>query len=428
MILLFGSLAVFLLLSVPVGVSIGLAVALFLFFGNAPLPLSYIATNMFTSIDSFPLLAIPFFILSGGLMDGGGISKRLINLFSTLLCRIRGHLAIVAVVACAFFGAISGSAPATVAAIGAVVVPYMVKDGYPPKFSIALVAAAGCLGIIIPPSIPMVMFGVATGASIGGLFTGGFGPGICATILLSIVAYVLCKKNGYGQDVKKFSWRAVSKAFLEAIWALVAPIIILGGIYGGIFTPTEAAVVAVIYALLAGIFIYKELTFKKFIESLANSCQSVGAIMLIVCTGMVLGKVLALENVPAMVKDWLLSATDSRFVILLLINIILLITGCFCDTTAAILILSPILYPVASAFGVNILHFGVMMVFNLAVGYLTPPVGINLYTAMMLRPEVSFKDMVKQVIPFLITMVAVLLMLTYIPDIILFIPRIFGYV
>jgi C4-dicarboxylate transporter DctM subunit len=409
------------LTTIPIGISLGLAV-LFYVFTVGKINMSYIATNMFASCDSFPLMAIPFFILAGALMEGGGLSKRLVNFCDTLVGNFTGGLAMVTVITSMFFGAISGSAPATVAAIGTIMVPTMVEKGYDKKFTLALVAASGCLGTIIPPSIPMVMFGVATGASISSMFMGGFLPGIVCGLSLILISYVISRRNGFVGNGIPFSIKRTRKEFLSAIWALLVPIIILGGIYGGLFTPTEAAVTAIVYGFIAGKFIYKELNLKTIYLKFADSVRMVGSIVIIVSTGTILGRCLTLEQAPKMIAEALTDVADNRFMILLLINVILLITGCFMETNCAILILGPILYPVAQTFGVDIIHFGVMMVVNLSIGFITPPVGVNLFVACGIG-GVPFTAIAKKIIPFLLFLLAALAFITYVPQIVMFLPN-----
>ena len=416
---------VLLFLNVPICVSIGLTCAAYsvIFGGVNP---SYIATSMFTACDSFPLMAVPFFILAGALMEGGGLSKRLVNLADSFVGHFTGGFAIVTVVTCAFFGAISGSAPATVAAIGSIMVPTMIERGYSKDFSLALIAASGCLGILIPPSIPMVVYGVSTNTSIGGMFLGGFGPGIVtALVLIGMCIYIAHKKGFKGSGIP-FSWGRVWKAFVPAIWAILVPVIILGGIYGGIFTPTEAAAVAVIYGFIAGKFIYKELTLEKFKNAVLNSCVTVGNVLIIVGTATTLGRVFTVENLPNLLANSI-GQIQSKIVVLLIINLLLLVVGCLMETAAAIMILAPILLPLVTAFGINPIHFGMVMVLNLAIGMITPPVGCNLFVAAGLA-KLDFMKIVKAVVPFLIVMIIGLVFVTYIPNITLLLPKLLGYV
>ena len=416
---------VFLFLNVPICVSIGLTCAIYSVTHGGVNP-SYIATSMFTSCDSFPLMAVPFFILAGALMEGGGLSKRLVNLGDSLLGHFTGGFAIVTVATCAFFGAISGSAPATVAAIGSIMVPTMIERGYDRDFSLALIAASGCLGILIPPSIPMVVYGVSTNTSIGGMFLGGFGPGILTALLLVGMAIYISHKRGFKGNGLKFSLRRVWKEFVAAIWAILVPVIILGGIYGGIFTPTEAAAVAVIYGFFAGTFIYKELTWGKFRDAVMNSCVTVGNVLIIVGTATTLGRVFTVENLPALLSN-MIGGLDSSLVILLIINLLLLVVGCIMETSAAIMILAPILLPLVAKFGVNPIHFGLIMVLNLAIGMITPPVGCNLFVAAGLA-KTEFMRIVRAVLPLLFVMLIGLILVTYAPPITLTLPKLLGFV
>ncbi len=422
--ILFGSFALFLILKVPIGVSVGMSIISYLTFCS-PMPLTYLASNMFTAVDSFPLMAIPFFVLAGALMEGGGLSQRLANLGSAAVGHLTGGFAIVTVVTCMFFGAISGSGPATVAAIGAVMVPAMIKNGYDKKFSVALIAAAGCLGVIVPPSIPMVLYGVATGASVGTLFIGGFGPALVLGGGLCLLSVIVAHKRGYSGTGIPFSFKTLIIEAVGAIWALLVPVIILGGIYGGYFTPTEAAVIACVYGFLAGAFIYKELTLKKLLNALVSSSETVGTVLIMVGTGTVLGKILALERIPDLLMESLTATTDNKFVILILLNLLLLVVGMIMDTTPAILILSPILYPIAATYGIGITHFGLIMVSNMAIAFITPPVGVNLFVASGMN-KMKFTDLCRAIVPFILVMFAALMIITYIPAVTEAIPTLLG--
>lgn len=423
--LLFGSFALFVFMTIPIGIAIGLSLCLYGLTGGA-MGLDYISQSIFSSMNSFPLIAIPFFILAGSLMDGGGLSKRLINLSNSFVGHITGGLGIVTVMTCIFFGAISGSAIATVAAIGTIMIPAMVKQGYPLSFATALTAAAGVLGTIIPPSIPMVMYCVALpAASPGNMFMGGVGPGFIAGFALMVLVYYYAKKNGYKNKNIKFDIKNVITCFKDAIWALLVPVIIVGGIYGGVFSATEAAVVACVYGFIVGKFIYKELSIEVTTKAFVDSAVTVASILVVVATGSVLGKILTVEGVPKMVEASLNSLTDNVFLQLLVINIILLIVGCIMETFTAIIILSPILYPIVAQYGIDIYHFGVMMILNLSIGFITPPVGSNLFVACGIT-GIKFEDLVKSIWPFLIALLIALLLVTYIPEITLFLPKLLG--
>lgn len=406
--------------SVPIGFAIGLSVVAYALTAGT-VNMGYIASGLFASCDSFPLMAIPFFILSGALMEGGGLSKRLVQFFDSLVGHLTGGLAIVTVITCMFFGAISGSGPATTAAVGAIMVPTMVEKGYDKKFAMALVAASGCLGVIIPPSIPMVSYGISVNASIATMFMGGFLPGILLGMLLIITAVSSCKKQGFTGNGEKFSWKKVGESFKDAFWAILSPVIILGGIYSGVFTPTEAAVVSVVYALLVGAFAYKELNLKNIYQKFAEAASTHGTVNIIVGTSTILGRVLTLEQIPDAVANAMISLTDNKIVILLIINLLLLACGCLLETNSSILILAPILYPVVASFGVDIVHFGIIMVVNLAIGFITPPVGVNLFVACGIG-KIPFADLVKRIVPFLIALLIGLVLITYIPAISMTLP------
>lgn len=411
---LFASFAAFLVLNVPIGIALGLACILaFLISGT---PLTMLAQGMITSVDSFPLMAVPFFILAGDLMGKGGISKRLLAVADVLVGRFPGGLAMVTVATCMFFGAISGSGPATVAAIGMMIIPEMVKAGYNKPFAAAVVAAAGTIGVMIPPSIPMVIYGVSTNGSIGDLFISGILPGILVGILLMCWCYIYAKKTGLKGSDKEFSWSRLLKTCNDAKWALLVPVIILGGIYGGIFTPTEAAVIAVVYGFLAGVFIYGELKLGEVPSLVASSALTTATILIIVGTATTFGRILALEQIPTMLANAIITFSQNPIVVLLLISILLLLVGTFMDTLAAIIILAPILLPVAIKIGVDPVHFGVIMVVNLAIGFITPPLGVNLFVANGIS-GVSLEKLSKAIIPFFLVLVLALMLITYIPDI-----------
>lgn len=422
---LFISFFVLLFLNVPIFASIGLSVMAYIF-ASGGITWNMVGTTMFTACDSFPLMAIPLFILAGALMESGGLSKRLVGFADSLVGHLPGGLAIVTVLSCMFFGAISGSAAATVATIGVIMVPSMIERGYSKGFSYALIASAGCLGVIIPPSITMVTYGVATNASIPTLFMGGFGPGIIVGGCLIAYSVVYSIRHGYKGNGQKPSLRHIVEEFVHAIGALMVPIIILGGIYGGFFTPTEAAVIAVFYGLMVGLFFYRELNLKKSVDALVSSAVTTGTIMLIVGAATVLARVLTLEQIPAAISNFIMGMTDNKYVVLLIINLVLLVVGCVMDSTPAILILAPILYPIAASYGVNIIHFGLIMTLNVCIGFMTPPVGLNLFVACSIG-DIKFSTLVKNIWPFLITMLVALMLTTYVEPIAMFIPRLFGY-
>jgi len=371
--------------------------------------------ELVTSVDSFPLMAVPFFILAGEIMGKGGISERLFNFANALVGNKTGGFAMATIVTCMFFAAISGSGPATVAAIGGIMIPAMVKQGYDKKFATATVAAAGSIGVIIPPSIPMVIYGVVGGASIGDMFIAGIIPGLLVGLSLMVWAYVYSKKNNYRGSDQKTTLANIWKTFWEAKWALVIPVIILGGIYGGIFTPTEAAVIAVVYGIIAGLLLYRELALKDLPKLLADAALTTATVLIIVGSATAFGRLLTIEQIPTQVANFLLSISDSEIVIILLITVLLLLVGCFMDTLAAIIILTPILLPIAVNIGFDPIHFGIIMVVNLAIGFITPPLGVNLFVGSGIS-GLSIEQLSKAIIPYFFAMVFSLLMITFIPE------------
>ncbi|MCG1013375.1 TRAP transporter large permease [Tepidanaerobacter sp. GT38] len=421
---IFGSLVLFLILGIPIGVSLGLASLCAILYSGI-IDINYLAQTLITSTDSFPLMAIPFFVLAGDLMGKGGISKRLLKVADAIFGRFTGSLAFITVAGCIFFAAISGSGPATVAAIGGLMVPAMIESGYNKRFSAAVSASSGSIGVIIPPSIPMVMYGISTGVSITMLFMAGMIPGIIIGVLLMLYSYYYCKKHGYKSTTSSsFSIKNLLSAVNEAKWSLIMPLIILGGIYGGVFTPTEAGAVAVIYGYIIGRFVYKELKLKDVPDILKNSALTTATVLIIVGTATSFGRILTIEQVPLTIANFIQSLTSSPAIILLLINILLLIVGTFMDTTAAIIILAPILFPIATSVGIDPVHFGIVMVVNLSIGFITPPLGVNLFVACGIS-KLSLEEMSKGIIPFFLVMVLALTIITYIPSVSLWLPRLF---
>ncbi|MBU8905124.1 TRAP transporter large permease [Desertibacillus haloalkaliphilus] len=416
-VLLFVLLFVLFLINVPIAIALGMSASL-IFIIQDSVPLVAIMQRMFNSVDSFPLLAIPFFILAGKLMETGGISKRLIHLANVIFSRVRGGLAIVSIVACAFFAAISGSAAATTAAVGSILIPAMVKKGYDKNFATAIQATGGTVGIMIPPSVPLVLFGVAAGVSISDLFIAGIIPGVFVVVSLIILVYVISLFKGYGGG-EAYGFIDFLKALKDAFLALLMPVIILGGIYGGVFTPTEAALVAVVYGLIVGILIYREIKWKDLMEIFTSSIITTSVIMFIIAGASIFGYYLTRERIPAQITELMLGITDNWIIALLIINLILLIIGIFLETAAAIIILTPILAPVAQALGIDMVHFGIIMIVNLAVGFITPPVGINLFVASNIAGT-RFESLLRAIIPFIIVMIINILIISFIPALSLF--------
>lgn len=423
-IILFVSLAIFLILNVPVGISIGLS-SLAAVLANPRMTETFVVSQLIAGSDSFPLMAIPLFILAGELMAAGGVSKRILNVCNVFFGRVTGGLAIVTVVVCMFFAAVSGSGPATVAAVGSMVVPAMLEKGYSKSFTLACIACAGCIGVIIPPSIPMVIYGTSTQESVSTMFMAGFMPGILIGVVLCLLCYFYCKKMGWKGDTTRYTSHEIMHIILDAIPALIDPIIILGGIYSGFFTPTEAAAVAAVYALFCGFFVYREINLKNLFDTIAKACSTTGTTMVIIGCATAFTRILTLEQVPGAVSHFLINITDNRTIILLLINLLLLIVGCFMDTTPAMMVLAPILLPVAVELGLSPIHFGIIMVVNLAIGFITPPLGINLFVAARVG-NTSLEVVIKGIVQFIIAMIVCLLLITYIPAISEFLPKVTG--
>ncbi|MCF4113170.1 MULTISPECIES: TRAP transporter large permease [Dethiosulfovibrio] len=420
---LFTSLVVLFAINVPIAVSIGLSSLAAVLFSGA-IPPVVVVQKMITATDSFPLMAVPFFLLAGSLMEYGGISRRLVDLANSFVGRYSGGLAFVAIVSSMFFGAISGAAVPTVAAIGSILIPAMVRKGYDKSFATAVEASAGTLGVMIPPSIPMIIYGTLTGVSIGALFMGGILPGVLVGFSLMFVAWRISRKRGYRGDARSTRTQRWT-AFKEAIPALMMPIIILGGIYGGVFTPTEAAVIAVVYGFMVGTFVYKTLGFRDIRKTLVSSAVGTSVVMFIIATCSVFSWILTAEQIPQLVADAILSISDNPIVILTLVNLLLLFIGTFMETVAAIIILVPVLLPIVTQIGVDPLHFGIVMVVNLAVGMVTPPLGVCLFVGCGIS-GIKLEQITRAILPFILIMILDILILAYVPVISTLLPRLAG--
>ncbi len=411
------SLIVFFALSIPVAIAIALASIFGItFFSN--LPLLIVPQKMFTGLDSFPLMAVPFFILAGNLMTKGGISHRLVDFAKSMVGGMQGGLASTTVVACMIFAAISGSSVATTFAIGSILIPAMVRHGYPVSMAGAIQASSAELGVIIPPSVPLILFAVSTETSITQLFLAGIGPGLLVSAALLVMVQIWCRAKGYGMEDGD-ERKPVITSFLHAFWALMMPIIILGGIYGGIFTPTEAAAVAVFYALLVGLVVYKEMRLSDLPDLFRSAAVTSGAVMLIIAAAALFSFLISLSGMPNAIGAWAQETFGSAWSFLLAINVLLFFVGMFIETSAAILVLAPILTPVAIAFGIDPVHFGIVVVVNLALGMFTPPLGVNLFAAAQVA-EVPVQRLFKSLIIPVSTVVAALLVITYVPQVSLF--------
>ncbi|MDR3230564.1 MAG: TRAP transporter large permease [Synergistaceae bacterium] len=416
--LLFLGFGVLLAIGVPIGVSLGCAAIGAIIFG-LKVPLIIVSQTMFNGINSFPLMAIPFFILAGNMMCEGGISKKLINFVNLFFGRFTGGLAMVSIGASMIFAAISGSCPATTAAIGGVMVDEMEKNGYSKAFTGATVAAAGTVGQVIPPSIPMVTYCVLAGTSVSTLFLAGIGPGVLMGLSMMIVAYFHAKKHNIPKVSIHITAKLLLHTTLDGLWALFMPVIILGGIYSGIFTPTEAGAVAAMYGLFVGLFIYRDLKLKNLPGILLDSAVAAAVIMLIMATVQTFCYVLTRAQIPQMISAALLSLTTNRYAILVLFNIILLIAGCFLQSSAAIALLTPILLPVMSKVGISPYLVGIIFIVNLGIGMVTPPVGSCLYVACNIT-NLRFEELVKAIVPYLVALVISLLLITFLAPISMF--------
>jgi C4-dicarboxylate transporter DctM subunit len=410
--LLFGALLVLMLIGLPVAFALAMAAALTLQQG-ALMPLLIVPQEMIRSVNSFTLLAIPFFILAGYLMQGGGISRRLVDFSNALVGASRGGLAIVAIVTSLFFAAISGSGTATTAAVGSILIPAMIAQGYSREFAAANQAASGALGVIIPPSIPLILYAIAANASVGDMFLAGILPGLL--VALSLVLYARFRSGDVAHaPVRRASLAEVGVAGARASLAIAMPVIILGGIYGGIVTPTEAAVIAVVYSLVVGVFIYREIAPASLPGIFLKSAVTSASVLIIISAAGLYGRVIQRLGVPALMSDWATAAIDSRIVFLILVNLLLLVAGMFLEAAAAILIFVPILLPIALGFGVDPVHFGVIMVVNLAMGMFTPPVGLNLFVAAQISGA-GIARLSRAVLPFVLLVLANVLLISFWP-------------
>jgi C4-dicarboxylate transporter DctM subunit len=410
--LLFGLLLFLLLLGVPVTFALGLAAVVTIWQGNI-MPLLIVPQEMIRSMNSFPLLAIPFFILAGNLMQAGGISRRLVDFSKTLVGSTTGGLAMVAIVTSAFFAAISGSGAATTAAVGAILIPAMIAQGYSASYAAANQAAAGALGVIIPPSIPLILYAISANQSVGDMFAAGFLPGFVVVLSLLIYAWYHARSQTTLPE-EPANLSRILRAGWSALLALLMPTLILGGIYGGVVTPTEAAVVAVVYSLVVGVVIYRELPFKEIPVILRDSAVTSAVILSIIAAAGLYGRVILSLQVPTVISNLVVGAIDSPWLFIILVNVLLLIVGMFLEAAAAILIFTPILLPIALSFGFDPVHFGVIMIVNLAMGMFTPPVGLNLFIASNIA-KTSIPRIARSVFPFVLILMADLMIISFVP-------------
>jgi C4-dicarboxylate transporter DctM subunit len=407
----------------PISISLGLTVLSFLFF-MSQVPIESVALKLFTGIEKFEIMAVPFFILAGNFLTHGGVARRMINFATSMVGHMSGGLGLSAVVACALFAAVSGSSPATVVAIGSILLPAMVKSGYPVKYGAGVVASAGGLGILIPPSIAMVMYAVSTNSSIGALFMAGVFPGLVLAGMLLFTTWWLARKNNYPR-APRASWAERAKAFRESIWGLLLIVVVMGGIYSGIFTATEAAAMSAVYAFVIAVFVYKDLKLKDLKKVLISSANLSAMLLYIITNAVLFSFLLTNEQIPQSMSGWIIDSGLGMVGFLLLTNIILLIAGNFMEPASIILIFAPILFPIAMSLGIDPVHFGVMITVNMEIGMITPPVGLNLYVASGIT-KLGMTDMSKAVGPWLLTMLVFLAIVTYWPPLSLWLPKTLG--
>jgi C4-dicarboxylate transporter DctM subunit len=417
--IMFGSMVLMIVLAIPIPIAVAIGTAIGYFMMD--LNLVQVALSMYTGVEPFPLVTVPLFVFAGSLMEQGGMARRIVNMAQSMIGNYTGSLGLVAVLGCAFFAALSGSGPATTAAIGAVMIPSMIKQKWDPAMGGAIAAAGGALGSLIPPSNLMIIYGIVAEQSIPRLFLAGFIPGFVATALLMVTVYIIAKKRNYVGDGVEFSWSEVRRTLVDGKWAILAPFIILGGIYSGAFTPTEAASVAVFYALLIGGVAYKELTIKKIFACLKVTAMISGAVLIIVGPAKAFGELMSLLSVPDMIGDALSGVTESPFILLMIISVILIITGMFLESIAQIILLTPLLLPIVMALGIDPIVFGIIMVISCEVGFLTPPVGANLFVAARIT-NLGIDKISIAVLPFLLAYIGVLIFVSLFPDVVTWLP------
>jgi C4-dicarboxylate transporter DctM subunit len=437
--LIFGLLIFLMLTGMPISIALGLTVLSFVFF-MTQVPTESVALKLFTGIDNFEIMAIPFFILAGNFLTHGGVARRMINFATSMVGHWYGGLGLAGVMACALFAAVSGSSPATVIAIGSIMLPAMVRQGFPKRFGAGVITTSGALGILIPPSIVMVVYSVATGgsialdpagnrvgsASVGQLFIAGVIPGVMLATLLGLTTFYRAWKNDYPR-LPRASWAERFIAFRKCIWGLLLIVIVLGGIYTGKFTPTEAAAVSAVYAFVIAVFVYRDMSLKDVPKVLLGSANMSAMILYIITNAVLFSFLMANENIPQQIANWMAGAGVNWAVFLLVVNILLLLAGNVMEATSIVLIMAPILFPVAVKLGIHPVHLGILMVVNMEVGMCHPPVGLNLYVASGIA-KMGITELTVAVLPWLLTMLGFLALVTYVPEISLWLPRVLGMI
>ena len=418
--IIFVLLLLLMLTGMPISISLGLTVLTFLF-TMTQVPIESVALKLFTGIEKFEIMAIPFFILAGNFLTHGGVARRMINFAAAMVGHWHGGLALAGVLACALFAAVSGSSPATVVAIGSIILPAMVKQGYPKGFGAGVITTSGALGILIPPSIVMVMYSVSTNTSVGQLFMAGVIPGLMLAFFLGLTTWFLARKHNYPR-MPKASWGERFTAFRKSAWGLLLIVIVMGGIYSGMFTPTEAAAVAAVYAFVIAVFVYKDMTLKKVPKVLLDSASMSAMLLYIITNAVLFSFLMTSENIPQAMASWIMDKGFGMISFLLVVNILLLLAGNVMEPSSIVLIMAPILFPVAMKLGIDPVHFGIIMVVNMEVGMCHPPVGLNLYVASGIT-KMGITELTVAVLPWLMTMVAFLLLITYIPEVSTWLPN-----
>jgi C4-dicarboxylate transporter DctM subunit len=406
------SLVFFLAISLPIGVALGLSVALALFVGD--LPPQLMMQKMYMALDSFPLLAVPLFILSGEIMQKGTMANALLQLSRSMVGHIHGGMAHISVLTSLFYGALSGSAPATVAAVGGIMIPAMEKEDYPLRYSTAVNTTAGCLGVLIPPSVPLIIYGTQANISISDLFIAGIAPGLFIAAILITMCYMICKSKNYGKTNKKSSFAEKLRGIFKSGYALVVPIVVLGGIYGGIVTPTEAGAIAAAYAFIVEVFITRAINAKGIGEVLKSTVYATATIFFVVAPATALGQLLLIYNTPDMIISILSGIIENKYLLLTTIIAILLFTGTFLDTISNIVILTPLFLPAVKQAGINPVHFGIIMITSLAIGFLTPPVGVNLFVGCGIS-KLPIEELSRAILPFVTVLILALFVIAFVP-------------
>ncbi|WP_075214807.1 TRAP transporter large permease [Mongoliimonas terrestris] len=435
--LIFGGLIGLMLTGMPISIALGLTVLVFLFTMTA-VPIDTVALKLFTGIEKFEIMAIPFFILAGNFLTHGGVARRMINFATSMVGHWYGGLGLAGVIACALFAAVSGSSPATVVAIGSILLPAMVRQGFPPRFGAGVITTSGALGILIPPSIVMVMYAVATSgmqvtgpdgevvssASVGQLFMAGVVPGLMLATLLGVTTWYRAWRNDYPR-LPRASFAERWQAFRKAVWGLLLIVIVIGGIYSGVFTPTEAAAMSAVYAFVIAVFVYRDMRLADVPKVLLSSANMSAMLLYIITNAVLFSFLMTHENIPQALGEWMVSTGLSWWMFLIAVNIILLAAGNFMEPSSIVLIMAPILFPVAVKLGIDPVHFGIMIVVNMEVGMCHPPVGLNLYVASGIT-KMGITELTIAVMPWLMTMLGFLILVTYVPEISLFLPRLLG--